>query len=123
MNSMWVSVRERTPEVGTLRAIGMGRRQVLFMFLLEALALGLLSTTLGSVLGAAVAGGLDALDWSIPSEAVQAILMSETLNLVVKPQQLVLAVAAFTGLSGLAAVLPAYRASRLQPVTAIHFLG
>ncbi|MEL6188803.1 MAG: FtsX-like permease family protein, partial [Myxococcota bacterium] len=43
MNSMWMSVRERTPEIGTLRAIGMGRGQVLLMFVLEALILGALS--------------------------------------------------------------------------------
>ncbi|MEO0815237.1 MAG: FtsX-like permease family protein, partial [Myxococcota bacterium] len=36
MNTMWISVRERTNEVGTLRAIGMGRLQVLMMFVFEA---------------------------------------------------------------------------------------
>lgn len=123
MNSMWISVRERTSEIGTLRAIGMGRGQVMLMFLLEAVALGLFSTTVGALVGAVIALSLDALGLTIPSEAVQAILMSETLHLVVHPTQLLWAVLAFTGLSALAALLPAYRASRLQPVTAIHFLG
>lgn len=95
----------------------------MLMFLLEAVALGLFSTTVGALVGAVIALSLDALGLTIPSEAVQAILMSETLHLVVHPTQLLWAVLAFTGLSALAALLPAYRASRLQPVTAIHFLG
>ena len=37
MNTMWIAIRERTREIGTLRAIGMQRRAVLWMFLLEAL--------------------------------------------------------------------------------------
>ena len=41
MNTMWIAIRERTREIGTLRAIGMHRRGVLWMFLLESLMLGL----------------------------------------------------------------------------------
>ena len=41
MNTMWIAIRERTREIGTLRAIGMHRREVLWMFLLESLMLGL----------------------------------------------------------------------------------
>ena len=44
MNTMWIAIRERTREIGTLRAIGMHRRGVLWMFLLESFMLGLLST-------------------------------------------------------------------------------
>jgi putative ABC transport system permease protein len=44
MNTMWIAIRERTREIGTLRAIGMHRREVLWMFLLESVMLGLLAT-------------------------------------------------------------------------------
>src|SRR4029078_6464199 len=40
MNSIWIAIRERTREIGTLRAIGMQRRRVLVMFLIEAFTLG-----------------------------------------------------------------------------------
>ena len=40
MNTLWIAIRERTREIGTLRAIGMQRRRVLLMFLIEALMLG-----------------------------------------------------------------------------------
>jgi len=123
MNSMWIGVRERTNEIGTLRAIGMSRGRVLVMFLLEALFLGAFSTAVGGLAGAILAIGLDAASITIPSAAVQAILMSDELHLVVEPSRVAVAVAAFTGLSALAALPPAFAASRLQPVTAIHHIG
>ena len=48
MNTMWIAIRERTREIGTLRAIGMQRREVLWMFLLESLMLGLFATVAGA---------------------------------------------------------------------------
>lgn len=123
MNSMWMSVRERTTEVGTLRAIGMSRGRVLLMFLLEALILGVFATLTGGLLGAAVAMGLDAARIEIPVEAVRAILMSDVLHLVFRPRQLAGAVIAFSVVAALAALWPAFRASRMQPVTAIHHVG
>lgn len=123
MNSLWISVRERTTEVGTLRAIGMGRRRVLWMFLSEALVLGAVATTLGTVLGAGTAAGVDALDVWIPAAEVRSILMSETFRLLVKPGQLFSSVVSLTLIAGVAAAWPAYRATKLQPVTAIHISG
>lgn len=123
MNSMWIAVRERTAEIGTLRAIGMSRRRVLQMFLLEAVILGIFATMIGGLAGAAIAMALDAAHIVIPVEAVQAILMSDVLHMVVDPGQLVGAVIVFSLVAGAAAFYPAFRASRMQPVTAIHHVG
>jgi len=123
MNSMGISVRERTNEIGTLRAIGMGRVSVLLMFVTEAGLLGAIATGFGAICGATVALALDLWAPTIPSDAVQAILMSETLHMVVRPEQLLLAILAFSTLSVGAALLPALRAARLQPITAIHEVG
>jgi len=67
MNTMWIAIRERTREIGTLRAIGMHRREVLWMFLLESLMLGLLATIAGVLIGAAVAAGLNAAHVPVPT--------------------------------------------------------
>ncbi|MGM0578902.1 MAG: ABC transporter permease [Myxococcota bacterium] len=123
MNTMWIAVRERTGEIGTLRAIGMSRGRVLSMFLLEAVVLGLGATTLGGVAGGLAGAGLDAAEIHIPMDAVRAILMSDTLQLTVSPLEVTGAVLAFTALTGLSALWPALRASRMQPVTAIHHVG
>lgn len=122
-NSMWIAVRERTNEIGTLRAIGMGRRQVLAMFVVEAALLGVVSTGLGGLLGAALAVGIDRAGVEVGVEAVSAILMSDQLHLVVEPLDVIAAVVGFSFVSALAALWPAVRASRLQPVTAIHHVG
>lgn len=121
-NSMSMSVRERTTEVGTLRAIGMSRGRVLTMFLLEALILGLVATSIGGVLGTVLAQGLDAARINVPQEAMQTVLLSDTLHLVAEPRAVITAILAFTAMAGLAAVWPAFRASRLQPVTAIQHI-
>jgi putative ABC transport system permease protein len=122
-NSMWIAVRERTREVGTVRAIGMRRRQVLGLFLLEALLLGLMGTLTGGLLGAGLALGLDFARIGISSEAVQIVLLSDVLNLSVTPSQVLWAVGIFTLLTGLSALGPAVRAARMQPVTAIQHTG
>ena len=120
MNTMWIAVRERTQELGTLRAIGMGRRRVLQMILLEALLLGFFSTIIGAVVGALLAFGLDASEIVIPHGAVRYILLSDQLHLRIEALDLAKAVGAFTLLTAIAALGPALRAARLQPVTAIN---
>jgi len=123
MNSMWISVRERTQEVGTVRAIGMTRFQVLKLFLSEALILGLFGTAIGSLCGAGLASVLNAAQVTIDSDALRAIMMSDTLQLSVSSWHVVHIIWIFTLVTGLSALWPAYKASRLQPVTAIHHAG
>jgi ABC-type antimicrobial peptide transport system permease subunit len=123
MNTLYMSIRERTREIGTMRAIGMSRGGVMRLFLLEAGGLGLLASVLGAGVGAAIALGLNAARVKIPSEAFQAILMSDTLLLALKPMNVVAAVAVITGVTCLAAIAPAWRAARMRPVGALHQVG
>lgn len=120
MNTMWNAVRERTREIGMMRAVGMTRRRVLFLILLEALLLGLFATTSGALAGALVAAAVNAARIPIPWVAVQALLLSENLTLAVAPGSLLSAIALLTLLTGAAAAWPAGRASRLRPITAIQ---
>ncbi len=120
MNTMWMSVRERTAEIGTLRAIGMSRGRVLLIFMLEATILGAAASLVGGLLGAALASGVSALQLSIPVEAVRVVLLSDTLTLAVHPGSVARAVGALTVFTMLSALWPAIRAARLQPVTAMQ---
>jgi putative ABC transport system permease protein len=122
MNTMWIAIRERTREIGTLRAIGMHRREVLWMFLLESLMLGLLSTITGALLGAAIAAGLNAAHIPVP-HGLQFFLMSPHLNLAVHAGLLVSAVVAITLVTGAAAFYPSIKAARLRPVVAMSHFG
>lgn len=119
-NTMTIAVRERTREIGTLRAIGMGRGAVLFMFFIEATILGLLASGLGAIIGVVAAAALDAAAIRIDVEAMRVVLLSDTLHLVPRAIDAVAAVVTLTAVSAAAAIWPAMRASRVSPVTAMQ---
>ena len=122
MNTMWIAIRERTREIGTLRAIGMHRREVLWMFLLESLMLGLLATVAGAVAGALIAAGLNAAHIPVP-HGLQFFLMSPHLHLAVHSGLLISAVVTITLVTGAAAFYPSLKAARLRPVVAMSHFG
>jgi putative ABC transport system permease protein len=122
MNTMWIAIRERTREIGTLRAIGMQRGAVLWMFLLESLMLGLFGTILGAIAGFAIAAALNGAHIHVGTGA-QFILMSDHVKLAVHGGLLVFAVVLITIITGLAALYPSLRAARLRPVVAMSHFG
>jgi putative ABC transport system permease protein len=109
-NVMFVSVAERTREIGLRRALGETRRSILAQFLLEAATLGLIGGTVGVVAGsAAVALGGFGLQKVFPAFDAR-----------VEPWSLV-AGFGLSVLAGLVAgLLPATRAARLDPVVALR---
>lgn len=120
MNSMWIAVRERTQEIGTLRAIGMGEGAVLGLFLIEAMLLGLGSSLLGAALGGGLAHLIDGAALHIPEEGLRTLLMSDVLHLSISGGLLLLVVITFTAITSLAALWPALRAARLEPIVAMQ---
>lgn len=122
MNTLWIAIRERTREVGTLRAIGMQGTRVMLMFLIEALMLSLGATILGAVLGLGACLGVNLARIQVP-DAVQLFLMSSRLHLLVNVQSLFISVGVITACATLVSLIPSYLASRLEPVTAMHHIG
>lgn len=107
MNSMLVSVKERTREIGTRRALGARARDIRLQFLGEALLIGLAGSASGVLLGLLL-GNLVALalegGFSLPwGWTVAAVLL-----------------AAFVSLAS--GILPARRAAALDPIVALHSL-
>jgi ABC-type lipoprotein release transport system permease subunit len=122
MNTMWIAIRERTREIGTLRAIGMQRREVLWMFLLESIMLGLFATVAGVAAGAGLAAGLNALRLHVPT-GLQFFLMSPYLHISIHGSALALSVGLITAVTTVAALYPSLRAARLRPVVAMSHFG
>jgi ABC-type lipoprotein release transport system permease subunit len=122
LNTLAIAIRERTREIGTLRAIGMQRGKVLWLFVLEMGLLALLGTSAGAVLGVLLGVGLTAARIHVP-DAMQIFLVQERLAFVLDPGAIVRYVVVLTVLVVLASLLPARRAARLRPVTAMHHIG
>ncbi|WP_164014925.1 ABC transporter permease [Pyxidicoccus trucidator] len=122
MNTLWIAIRERTREIGTLRAIGMQRTRVLAMFVFEALTLGFLGTLTGALVGLGVCLAVNAAGVSVP-EVVAVFIMSEKLNLAVHPNSVVGAMLFITACTTAISLIPSFLAARLKPVTAMHHIG
>lgn len=123
MNSLWLAIRERTNEIGTLRAIGMGRLKVIWMILFEAILIGFASAVAGAVLALGLGALVNALQLT-PSPAIQVFLgMGQHLHLEWHASSLVHPVVLITVCCSLVSIFPSYLASRLKPITAIHHIG
>ena len=122
VNTLAIAIRERTREIGTLRAIGMQRTQVLRLTLMEAFLLGLAGALLGAALGAAVGAGINAASIELP-ETMQYFLLQRNLHLAIHPGQVAVYVAFVTALTTVAAIWPSAYAARMRPVTAMHHAG
>jgi len=122
MNTLWMSIRERTKEIGTLRAIGMQRPWVLGMFVIEAGVLAVVSTVAGSLIAALAAWAMNSAGIQV-SKSFQMFLMSDTLQLLVDLSTALTAVVTIGLVTTLGSVYPAWRAAKQPPVTAISHVN
>ncbi|MER6329217.1 ABC transporter permease [Streptomyces sp. NPDC001034] len=108
VNTLALSVVERTREIGLLRAIGLGRRQLRRMIRLESVVIAVFGAVLGLVLG---------LVWGV---CMQQVLALRGLTAFAIPWGTVVAVLIGSAVVGVvAALLPALRASRMNVLAAI----
>ncbi|MEU7644964.1 ABC transporter permease [Streptomyces huasconensis] len=108
VNTLALSVVERTREIGLLRAIGLGRRQLRRMIRLESVVIAVFGALLGLALG---------LVWGV---AVQQVLALQGMKELAFPWTTIIAVVIGSVVVGLAAaLLPALRASRMNVLAAI----
>jgi putative ABC transport system permease protein len=122
VNSMLMSVHERTREIGTVRALGMRRATVVRLFILEGLALGLVAAAAGIALGASIVLYYGARGILMDTMTLAWVAGGDHLFPVLTVTNVARAALAIAALSTAAAVYPALTASRLEPREALHHI-
>ncbi|REG34356.1 FtsX-like permease family protein [Archangium gephyra] len=112
--------KERVGEVGTLRAMGMQRREVFSSLLLEGLVLGGVGGLLGSGLGAALLLGLAGGGIPVSDDMLQFALGGAVLVPQLAVGHILWVVAGVLGVVMVASLVPAWRGSSVPPVVAMR---
>lgn len=112
-NTLSITVAQRTRELATLRTIGASRRQVLGSVFVEGLTIGAIASVVGLGLGVALAEGLTWLFKVIHFDLPQK-------GTVLLPRTVVLSLLVGVGVTLLASLAPALRATRVPPIAAVR---
>ena len=112
-NSLSITIAQRTRELGTLRTLGATRRQVRRLILTESLVMGIVASIVGVLVGL----GLAQLLFALFNAAGITLPNSGT---VVKPRTVIVALVVGVGVTMLASLRPAVRATRVEPIAAVR---
>ena len=112
-NTLSITIAQRTRELATLRTLGATRRQVRASVMLEAFVIGLLASIVGLFLGLGLAKGLNSLLVSFGIDLPQT-------STVFKTRTVVVSLLVGVGVTLLAALRPALRATRVPPIAAVR---
>ncbi len=117
-NSFTIAVNQRWKEIGILRAVGVERRNINAMFLIEALVMGVVGSSLGIIVGYYLAIGASAVMGSIAATVygIVSTTVAPRIHLDYALTAFALGVAASVG----GAFMPARAASYLNPILALH---
>ena len=116
VNTLFMSVQERTREIGLMKAMGMGSGRVFSLFSLEATFLGFLGSALGVVIAMIVGTGLSA----VLADSLLADLPGLTL-IAFGPVSIATIILVVMVIAFLAGTLPAARAAKADPVESLRY--
>jgi putative ABC transport system permease protein len=112
-NTLSITIAQRTRELATLRTLGASRRQVMGSVVIETAAIGTLASLGGLVLGYGLSRGLSNVFSSLGLALPEA-------TTVVKTRTIFISLIIGIGITLLAGVLPAFRATRIAPINAVR---
>ncbi len=114
-NAFSMTIVERTQEIGLLRALGLSRRQVTRLVLIEALMLGVIGSILGVAFGLVMARGMTAL--------MSTVIATEIIEVTLPPDGLLISLGVGLGVTLVSAFIPAFKAGRITPLAALRIRG
>ncbi|MBU0976603.1 MAG: FtsX-like permease family protein [Patescibacteria group bacterium] len=115
LNTLVMAVYERTREIGVMKAIGATKKTVALLFTLEAALIGLFGGLIGLGLGFGIAELLNIIGHKTVLSAFDTLDLSNVSSLLLLAPGLSVVVATIAG------IYPAIRASKLDPVKALHY--
>jgi ABC-type lipoprotein release transport system permease subunit len=124
-NTLLMSVFARAREIGILASLGMNRGQILLLFLVEGILLGLLGIAVGWVLGLGAVSYLTFVGIPIPAETVSLVegfAFGTTMYGGFAPDQFAILSLMLLVIVSLVSLYPAWYAARMEPVEALHSL-
>ncbi|MDY0914445.1 ABC transporter permease [Rathayibacter festucae] len=116
VNTLLMSVQERTREIGLMKAMGMGSGRVFALFSIEAAFIGFLGSAIGALLAVAAGTGL--------SGVLSGSLLSDLPGLTLiafDPVSILTVVLVVMAIAFVAGTLPAARAARADPVQSLRY--
>ena len=116
MNVMIMAVYERIREIGTIAAMGTPPRRILYLFLYEGLMLGTLGALLGTAVGVALILALNSFQITFSFGQQTGLLLAPTIAF----SQVVLICLLVVGVSLVATLQPAWKASQMEPIDALR---
>ena len=116
MNVMIMAVYERINEIGTISAIGTLPGKILGLFLVEGLLLGILGTAIGTIISLGSIAMMNASQISFDFGRQTGLMLSPTIS----ANEVVTVVLVVIGIAVLASLQPAYKAAKMDPITALR---
>ncbi len=118
--ALTMSIKERTNEIGTLRAIGMQKPSILSLFIYEGMILGLMGAFLGLIIGGSISVFFTYNGIYVGPSPVSVFLINNSLYLRFTAEIALAIISIMIVFAGIASIYPSFQATKLKPVTAMQ---
>lgn len=126
VNTLYLSVMERTREIGLIIALGASRARVIGMVLTEAGIITLAGAFYGALVGVGIILVIEAFGgiplWGQMADYMRELGIKPVLHMSITVRQVLLSAGAMAGVAMLAAWFPAWKASKLEPMEAMRYV-